>query len=132
MRTAGCPGITVADVVQIAGAAAVTYFGGPKCPLLMGRPDSGPTSTDSTEYLPNDKYACDNATDGIRRFTRMGFVDPVATLVVLSGAHNIGHSRLTVESGCSKGLGPFTAPPKHHTFDGHYYTEVVQQTGRGG
>ena len=51
VKAAGCIGITTADVVQIAGAVAVNLLGGPQCPLLMGRPDSG--TTDSTAALPN-------------------------------------------------------------------------------
>ena len=51
VKAAGCIGITTADVVQIAGAVAVNLLGGPQCPLLMGRPDTG--TTDSTAALPN-------------------------------------------------------------------------------
>ena len=56
VKAAGCIGITAADVVQVAGAAAVNLLGGPQCPLLMGRPDSG--TTDSTAALPHE---CDTS-----------------------------------------------------------------------
>jgi hypothetical protein len=91
----------------------------------MGRPDTG--GADSTSALPHE---CDNANTGIARFKAMGFVDPVTSLTVLSGAHNIGQSRVTARSQCSKGINPLTSQP--NSFDGHYYTEVVQQTGRRG
>ena len=125
VHSAGCPNLSVADAVQVTGAAAVFSLGGPQCALLMGRPDSG--STDSTAGLPNH---CDDAGTGIGRFTSMGFVDPVTSLTVLSGAHNIGQSRVTTRSQCSKGTGTLTA--QSNSFDGHYYTEVVQQTGKRG
>ncbi len=48
--------------VQIAGAAAVDFTGGPKCSLLMGRPDKG--SADNTAGLPSE---CDRAGDGLAR-----------------------------------------------------------------
>ena len=60
----------------------------------------------------------------------MGFVDPVTAVAVLSGAHNIGQSRVTARSQCSKGISPLTNNAT--SFDGHYYTEVVQQTGKRG
>ena len=74
---------------QVTGAAAVYSLGGPQCALLMGRPDSG--STDSTTGLPDP---CDSASTSIGRFSTMGFVDPVTSIAVLSGAHNIGQSRV--------------------------------------
>ena len=109
----------------MAGAAAVNILGGPQCALLMGRPDS--TGTDSTAGLPSQ---CDDAGTGVGRFKVMGFVDPVTSLAVLSGAHNIGASRVTARSQCSKGINTLTAQP--NSFDGHYYNEVVQQTGKQG
>ena len=60
VRNNGCPELTAADAVQVAGAAAVASLGGPTCPLLMGRPDSG--TTDNTTGLPSQ---CDNDTTQI-------------------------------------------------------------------
>ena len=45
----------------------------------------------------------------------MGFVDPVTAVVVLSGAHNIGQSRVTAQGQCSKGISPLTASPNSLT-----------------
>ena len=64
------------------------------------------------------------------RFASMGFVDPVTAVAVLTGAHNIGKVHATVASSCCKGLSSMTNHA--NSFDGHYYTEVVQQTGKGG
>ena len=105
VKAAGCPALTAADTIQVAGAASVAFLGGPVCPLLMGRPDSG--TTDVTANLPNP---CDDDTNGVAaggaigRFTSMGFTDPVKALTVLSGSHNVGRSRTTQRSTCSKGL----------------------------
>ena len=73
--------------------------------MLMGRPDSG--VPDTTAGLPSP---CDESPAGIARFATMGFTDPTTALVVLSGAHNIGASRVTPNTGagsCSKGLVSF-------------------------
>lgn len=65
----------------------------------MGRPDS--PVADNTAGLPSQ---CDAANTGVSRFTTMGFTDPVKALTVLSGAHNVGVSRVTTASTCSRGL----------------------------
>lgn len=71
----------------------------------------------------------------------MGFKNPTKAVVVLSGAHTIGSSRVTVRGAapgahigtCSRGLGSMTEDNENdavkHTFDGRYYTEV---RGAGG
>nr|UBZ25213.1 L-ascorbate peroxidase [Chlamydomonas sp. UWO 241] len=121
----GCPAITAADVIQVAGAVAVALSGGPSCPMLMGRPDT--PGTDLTAGLPS---TCDSGATGVDRFMLMGFSNPTLAVVVLSGAHNIGRSRATPRDTCNRGLGPLTA--NDNSFDGHYYTEVVDNTGRRG
>lgn len=123
-RNAGCPQLTAADAIQVAGAVAVASKGGPACSMLMGRPDKA--TADDLSGLPSE---CDDANALIRRFSATGFTDPATSLVVLSGAHNIGRSQVTVRSACSKGLGPLT---DSDIFDGHYYREVVDQTGKRG
>ena len=53
------------------------------------------------------------------RFKLMGFRDPTTALAVLSGAHNIGQSRVTAGppignspvGRCGQGLGPMTSTP---------------------
>jgi hypothetical protein len=65
----------------------------------MGRTDK--KASDSTAGLPNP---CDTANVGIARFSTMGFTAPEKSLVVLSGAHNIGRSRVTSRGACSKGI----------------------------
>lgn len=99
LRNNGCPQITVADTIQAAGAAAVSFLSGPACPLLMGRPDA--IVADITSALPSQ---CDTANTGVSRFTTMGFTNPIKALTVLSGAHNVGQSRVTQRSQCSQGL----------------------------
>eukprot|EP00798_Chlamydomonas_sp_ICE-L_P009970 gene9970-7847_t len=125
VRTTGCSELTYADAIQVVGAAAVAATGGPACDMLMGRPDA--TVADDTSVLPSQ---CHDVTILIDGFTRNGFTDPATSLVVLSGAHNIGRSQVTGQSRCSRGLGPLTAAP--NSFDGHYYNEVVDNTGRRG
>eukprot|EP00798_Chlamydomonas_sp_ICE-L_P011847 gene11847-14952_t len=125
VRTTGCPELTYADAIQVVGAAAVAASGGPMCDMLMGRPDAA--VADDTSVLPSQ---CHDVTILIDGFTRNGFTDPATSLVVLSGAHNIGRSQVTGQSRCSRGLGPLTAAP--NSFDGHYYNEVVDNTGRRG
>eukprot|EP00798_Chlamydomonas_sp_ICE-L_P018619 gene18619-25134_t len=125
VRTTGCPELTYADAIQVVGAAAVAATGGPMCDMLMGRPDAA--VADDTSVLPSH---CHDVTILIDGFTRNGFTDPATSLVVLSGAHNIGRSQVTGQSMCSRGLGPLTAAP--NSFDGHFYNEVVDNTGRRG
>eukprot|EP00798_Chlamydomonas_sp_ICE-L_P020831 gene20831-27662_t len=126
-RANGCPELTAADGIQVSGAVSVSVSGGPTCDLLMGRPDQ--LFADDCTVLPHE-YECNDAITLITSFTLNGFTDPTTSLVVLSGSHNIAHSRVTESSGCSRGKGPFTVGSKN--FDGHYYNEVVDQTGREG
>eukprot|EP00798_Chlamydomonas_sp_ICE-L_P019041 gene19041-25638_t len=126
-RANGCPELTAADGIQVSGAVSVSVSGGPTCDLLMGRPDQ--LFADDCTVLPHE-YECNDAITLITSFTLNGFTDPTTSLVVLSGSHNIAHSRVTKSSGCARGKGPFTVGSKN--FDGHYYNEVVDQTGREG
>ena len=75
VKAAGCIGITAADVVQIAGAVAVNLLGGPQCPLLMGRPDSG--TTDSTAALPHE---CDSSGTEVGRCEAEGAIRAYAVI----------------------------------------------------
>ncbi|GAX81810.1 hypothetical protein CEUSTIGMA_g9238.t1 [Chlamydomonas eustigma] len=125
--TSGCSGITAADIIQVTGAAAVSLLGGPTCALLIGRPNVVGNTEDNVAGLPN---LCDTSDTSVNRFSTMGFRDPVTAVVTLAGAHKVGQSRANLRGPCSKGLGPMTANPT--SFDGHYYTEVVQQVGRRG
>ncbi|KAG1674464.1 hypothetical protein FOA52_003069 [Chlamydomonas sp. UWO 241] len=115
--------------LDVAGAVAVYASGGPQCPLLMGRQDVSPGGTDSATALPDP---CHDTGHGelVSTFAGMGFSDPVTALTVLSGAHNIGSSRVTGTDFCSRGVGALTR--NNDRFDGHYYTEVVERTGRKG
>jgi catalase (peroxidase I) len=101
VRQRGCPGLSFADAIQVAGAVAVYVSGGPQCPLLMGRPDVSSGGTDSIAGLP---HFCNDAGELVSTFASMGFSDPVTAVTVLSGAHNIGVSRVTGRDGCSRGL----------------------------
>eukprot|EP00798_Chlamydomonas_sp_ICE-L_P015261 gene15262-21344_t len=129
-RADGCPELTAADGIQVVGAVSVSVSGGPTCDLLMGRPDK--LVADDCTVLPSE-YECNDANTLVTSFLLNGFTDPVTSLVVLSGSHNIAFSRVTASrsvGGCSGGKGAFTNTPQK--FDGHYYNEVVDQTGKQG
>ncbi|GAX77498.1 hypothetical protein CEUSTIGMA_g4942.t1 [Chlamydomonas eustigma] len=129
-----CSRATFADALQVSAAAAVNALGGPRCSMLMGRPDVAVADFVSSD-LPNE---CDTADAQISKFAVMGFRDPAKTVTTLSGAHNIGFSRAAAANpefaSCRLSndgqVNSLTVQPT--TFDGHYYTEVVQQVGKGG
>lgn len=125
VHSAGCPNATVADVIQVMGAASVATAGGPFCSMLMGRPDSNAPDTEQ-DNLP---VQCNNVTRLLQVFSNYGFTDPETALVTLSGAHTIGRARFT-GTNCSRGNNFMTSTPS--TFDNHYFREVVVPTGRLG
>lgn len=121
----GCD-VTYADVSQVVGAAAVFMAGGPKCRLLMGRPDKRTPDDDSSFPGP-----CGSAASIVASLAAMGFTNPLEATVVLSGSHTIGRSHVTfcnAERG--RGRGPMTV--NHTTFNNDYFKEVVHRRGEGG
>ncbi|KAF5175296.1 L-ascorbate peroxidase t protein [Thalictrum thalictroides] len=85
------PGVTYADLFQLASATAVEEAGGPKIPMKYGRVDvSGPEQCPEEGRLPDAGPPTPGA--HLRDvFYRMGLNDK--DIVALSGAHTLGRSR---------------------------------------
>ncbi|KAK9162288.1 hypothetical protein Syun_003190 [Stephania yunnanensis] len=85
------PGVTYADLFQLASATAVEEAGGPKLPMKYGRVDvSGPDMCPEEGKLPD--AGPPSPADHLRDvFYRMGLNDK--EIVALSGAHTLGRSR---------------------------------------
>ena len=74
--------LSYADLIALAGAAAVRVCGGPKCEVLVGRVDA--LEADPEDRLPEETL--DVA--GLKAvFARQGF--NARELVALSGAHTV-------------------------------------------
>ncbi|WOG92444.1 hypothetical protein DCAR_0311713 [Daucus carota subsp. sativus] len=85
------PGVTYADLFQLASATAVEEAGGPKIPMKYGRVDaSGPEQCPEEGRLP-DAGPPSPAAHLRDVFYRMGLNDK--EIVALSGAHTLGRSR---------------------------------------
>ncbi|KAM7514832.1 hypothetical protein LguiA_004415 [Lonicera macranthoides] len=85
------PGVTYADLFQLASATAVEEAGGPKIPMKYGRVDvSGPDQCPEEGRLP-DAGPPSPASHLRDVFYRMGLNDK--EIVALSGAHTLGRSR---------------------------------------
>ncbi|KAL8132806.1 hypothetical protein AgCh_008330 [Apium graveolens] len=85
------PGVTYADLFQLASATAVEDAGGPKIPMKYGRVDaSGPDQCPEEGRLP-DAGPPSPAAHLRDVFYRMGLGDK--EIVALSGAHTLGRSR---------------------------------------
>jgi len=98
------PGVSWADLIQMASACAIEVTGGPRIPMKYGRVDvedgsacPGPQSrgTDDNAGLPSamPPYGCgakDAPTHLRNIFYRMGFDDE--GIVALSGAHTLGRA----------------------------------------
>eukprot|EP00955_Chlamydomonas_euryale_P075297 362274-Chlamydomonas_euryale.AAC.8 len=121
-KAVGCLSLTFADAVQIASAASVSIAGGPRCKMLMGRPDK--LTPDDLSPLPGP---CGGSEASIAAFDAMGFSDPVLATVVLNGAHTLGSSHAHF---CGRAPGAMTAQPA--MFDNGYYIELVTGAGNGG
>ncbi|GAB4844154.1 Probable L-ascorbate peroxidase 7, chloroplastic [Ancistrocladus abbreviatus] len=85
------PGVTYADLFQLASATAIEEAGGPKIPMKYGRVDvSGPEQCPEEGRLPD--AGPPSPADHLRDvFYRMGLNDK--EIVALSGAHTLGRSR---------------------------------------
>ncbi|XP_062219302.1 probable L-ascorbate peroxidase 8, chloroplastic [Phragmites australis] len=85
------PGITYADLFQLASATAIEEAGGPKIPMKYGRVDvTTPEQCPPEGRLP-DAGPRDPAEHLREVFYRMGLDDK--GIVALSGAHTLGRSR---------------------------------------
>ncbi|WOL00878.1 putative L-ascorbate peroxidase 6, chloroplastic [Canna indica] len=85
------PGITYADLFQLASATAIEEAGGPQIPMKYGRIDVvGPEQCPDEGRLPD--AGPPSPADHLRNvFYRMGLDDK--DIVALSGAHTLGRSR---------------------------------------
>jgi L-ascorbate peroxidase len=104
------PEVSWADLVAIGGAAGIQRCGGPAIRVGLGRTDSDQVSP--PHRLPG---GYEGATMLKRMFARMGL--GVRDLVVLSGAHTLGHTQRK----------PFTSDP--WVFSNSYYTQLVELKG---
>ncbi|XP_039772824.1 probable L-ascorbate peroxidase 8, chloroplastic isoform X2 [Panicum virgatum] len=85
------PGITYADLFQLASATAIEEAGGPKIPMKYGRVDvTAPEQCPPEGRLP-DAGPRDPAEHLREVFYRMGLDDK--EIVALSGAHTLGRAR---------------------------------------
>ncbi|XP_042516002.1 LOW QUALITY PROTEIN: probable L-ascorbate peroxidase 6, chloroplastic/mitochondrial [Macadamia integrifolia] len=129
------PGVTYADLFQLASATAVEEAGGPKIPMKYGRVDiSEPEQCPPEGKLPD---AGPPSPAGHLRdvFYRMGFGDK--DIVALSGAHTLGRSR-PERSGWGKPVTKYTkdgpgAPGGHSwtvqwlKFDNSYFKDIKER-----
>jgi L-ascorbate peroxidase len=104
------PSISWADLVALGGAAAIQKCGGPVIRIGLGR-------TDALEAAPRNRLPSGYEGVGLlkRMFARMG-LQP-RDLVVLSGAHTLGHTQRK----------PFTHDP--WVFTNSYYTQLLAREG---
>jgi L-ascorbate peroxidase len=104
------PSVSWADLVALSGAAAVQKCGGPVIEIGLGR-------SDASEVSPPHRLPGGYEGAGMLKamFARMG-LGP-RELVVLSGAHTLGHTQRK----------PFTSEP--WVFSNAYYTQLVEMQG---
>eukprot|EP00244_Chara_vulgaris_P004956 TRINITY_DN19_c0_g4_i4.p1 TRINITY_DN19_c0_g4~~TRINITY_DN19_c0_g4_i4.p1 ORF type:complete len:247 (+),score=41.99 TRINITY_DN19_c0_g4_i4:255-995(+) len=106
------PILSYADLIQLAGYAALDVTGGPKIEFTPGRKDVDKCTEDGR--LPDAKKGPSHLRDV---FHRMGMTDK--EIVILSGAHTLGRCHKD-RSGFE---GPWTTEPL--VFDNSYFTELV-------
>ncbi|KAG0627511.1 hypothetical protein M758_2G206900 [Ceratodon purpureus] len=129
------PGITYADLFQLASATAIEDAGGPKIPLRYGRKDiEGEHQCVKEGFLPDADPP--SPADHLRNvFYRMGLNDQ--DIVALSGAHTLGRVRPD-RSGFGKKETKYTkdgpgAPggsswtPEWLKFDNSYFKEIKEK-----
>merc|ERR1719150_379815 len=103
------PGISWADLIQLASATAIEVVGGPKIPMRYGRLDGVPTELQPAPFgLPNPCFDEDPAKHlryVFRKYDNMSDKD----IVALSGAHTLGRAFKDRSGTVSEGsMGPFT------------------------
>ena len=141
------PDVSFADLIQIAGAAAVEESGGPKLAMTYGRKDApGALSAVKEGNLPAGgapwPAPAVSAGDHLRRvFHRMGLTDQ--DIVALSGAHTLGRARPSrsgfgaeqtkyTAAGCPGAPGGSSWTPNFTTFDNSYFIETKKAAGGKG
>ena len=103
--------LSLADLIQLGGIAAVEYCGGPKILFKMGRVDAEAEGVEG--LLPNpDEPKTMSAT-----FRRCGFTD--REIVAIMGIHTIGKAKADI----SGHEGRWTMNP--YVFDNTYYKELL-------
>lgn len=104
------PSVSWADLIAVAGAAAIEKCGGPVIRVGLGR-------SDGDEVAPPHRLpgGYEGAAMLKRMFARMG-LSP-RDLVALSGAHTLGHTQRR----------PFTFDP--WVFSNSYFTQLVELAG---
>lgn len=109
------PGISAADLWTAAGAAAVSFLGGPEIPFRYGRTDTDDASKcPRNGLLPDASQGAEHLRDV---FYRMGFNDQ--EIVALSGGHTLGRAHFT-RSGYD---GPWTHTPLK--FNNEYFRNLM-------
>ena len=123
-----CGHMPYADCINFAGYLAVVATGGAPsggCPWTPGRIDV--ESIQKTSLLPSEQSNAKNLLATFdasnMKYTKFGFTTLSEIVVVLSGAHTIGKSRVHPKNLCSKGLGDLSGTPK--AFDTDYYRGIV-------
>jgi len=116
------PGVSVADIWTLAGAASIEFTGGPKIPFAFGRTDADnkkPAACPAHEIPENGRLpdALQGAAHLRQVFGRMGFND--REIVALSGGHTLGRCH-QVRSGFD---GPWTEDPL--TFNNSYFKNLM-------
>lgn len=144
---ASTPDVSFADLIQIAGAAAVEESGGPALAMTYGRKDApGPASAVEEGNLPAGgapwPAPAAGPGDHLRAvFHRMGLTDQ--DIVALSGAHTLGRARPSrsgfgaketkyTAAGCPGAPGGTSWTPNFTTFDNSYFVEVKKAVDGAG
>jgi L-ascorbate peroxidase len=136
------PGVSYADVFQLASATAIELAGGPKIPLRFGRRDAAteedcvPEGRLPAGEGPDWPEKAKTAQEHLRNvFYRMGLDDK--DIVALSGAHTLGRAKPD-RSGFGKEVTKYTKDgpgtpggsswtPEWLHFDNSYFTEVKEE-----
>lgn len=113
LNKVGVP-ITMADLIQLAGAVATEHAGGPKIPVEIGRRDA--RFAESVEQLPPETLSPEELKT---LFLSNGYT--IQELVALSGSHTIGLSRAHQKPG------KMDESPKD--FDNNYYKRLLEGGG---
>ena len=128
-----CGNMPFADCINFSAYLAVLATGGAPvdgCPWLPGRVDV--PVVQKTALLPSEKSNANNllVTFGTydMKYKQFSISTLDETVVLLSGAHTIGRSRVHGKNICSKGLNALGATPK--AFDTDYYVKIVANLGR--
>ena len=128
-----CGTMPFADCINFASYLSVVATGGAPiggCPWLPGRVDVA--AVQQTSLLPSDAANANNLLDTFNlynmKYQQFGIPTLSEQVVLLSGAHTIGKSRVHGKNLCSKGVNALGATPK--AFDTDYYARIVAGLGK--